>query len=238
MNPPFRVYDTSGPYTDPEVAIDLEAGLPELRRPWIFERGAYDRVAPRRTNAPGLGMSPAPRSPARPGLRDADALREEGRDHARDGVRRDPRRRGAGARARRDRPGPGDPPGQHQPSGIGADGDRPEVPRQDQRQHRQLRRHLHDRRGSREDDLGDAVGRRHGHGPLDRPKHPRDAGVDPAQLAGADRDGADLPGPRESRRQGRGADVGDLPRHADRAGRAGCRLLHDPRRRAPAPTSR
>ena len=31
MNPPFRVYDTSGPYTDPAVPIDLEAGLPELQ---------------------------------------------------------------------------------------------------------------------------------------------------------------------------------------------------------------
>ena len=57
MNPPFRVYDTSGPYTDPEVRIDLEAGLPELRRPWILARGEYDRVSPRRTSAAGLGMA-------------------------------------------------------------------------------------------------------------------------------------------------------------------------------------
>ena len=49
-----------------------------------------------------------------------------------------------------------------------------------------------------------------------------------------DRHRADLPGAREGRRQGRGADLGDLPRHAHRAGRAGRRLLHDPRRRAPA----
>ena len=46
--------------------------------------------------------------------------------------------------------------------------DRPEVPRQDQREHRQLRRDLLDRGGGREDDLGDALGRGHGHGPLDR----------------------------------------------------------------------
>ncbi|RMG56121.1 MAG: phosphomethylpyrimidine synthase ThiC [Acidobacteria bacterium] len=38
-NPPLRVYDTSGPYTDPEVEIDLRRGLPPLRRPWILERG-------------------------------------------------------------------------------------------------------------------------------------------------------------------------------------------------------
>ena len=30
--PPVRVYDTSGPYTDPNAAIDIAAGLPELRR--------------------------------------------------------------------------------------------------------------------------------------------------------------------------------------------------------------
>ena len=30
--PPVRVYDTSGPYTDPDARIDIMAGLPELRR--------------------------------------------------------------------------------------------------------------------------------------------------------------------------------------------------------------
>ena len=39
-----------------------------------------------------------------------------------------------------------------------------------------------DRRGSREDDLGDPLGRGHRDGPLDRQAHPRDARVDPAQL--------------------------------------------------------
>ncbi len=37
-NPPVRVYDTSGPYTDPAVKIDLREGLPDLRTPWILER--------------------------------------------------------------------------------------------------------------------------------------------------------------------------------------------------------
>ena len=50
--------------------------------------------------------------------------------------------------------------------------------------------------------------------------------------AGADRHGADLPGARESRRAARRSDVGDLPGHAHRAGRAGRRLLHRARRRA------
>jgi len=38
-NPPIRLYDTSGPYTDPDVSLDVRHGLPALRRPWILERG-------------------------------------------------------------------------------------------------------------------------------------------------------------------------------------------------------
>ena len=37
-NPPLTVYDTSGPYSDPEVSIDIRKGLPEVRRAWIDER--------------------------------------------------------------------------------------------------------------------------------------------------------------------------------------------------------
>ncbi len=37
-NPPLPVYDTSGPYTDPEIAIDIQAGLAPLREKWIRER--------------------------------------------------------------------------------------------------------------------------------------------------------------------------------------------------------
>ena len=36
---PFRVYDTSGPYTDPDAAIDVKRGLPPLRKPWVEARG-------------------------------------------------------------------------------------------------------------------------------------------------------------------------------------------------------
>ena len=38
-NPPIYVYDTSGPYTDPQAKIDIRAGLPALRQRWIEERG-------------------------------------------------------------------------------------------------------------------------------------------------------------------------------------------------------
>ncbi|NVZ10161.1 phosphomethylpyrimidine synthase ThiC [Allochromatium humboldtianum] len=37
-NPPVLIYDTSGPYTDPEARIDLLAGLPDIRSGWIAER--------------------------------------------------------------------------------------------------------------------------------------------------------------------------------------------------------
>jgi phosphomethylpyrimidine synthase len=38
-NPPFVVYDTSGPYTDPDVKIDIRKGLAPLRLSWIKGRG-------------------------------------------------------------------------------------------------------------------------------------------------------------------------------------------------------
>ena len=43
-NPPIVVYDTSGPYTDPEHAVDLARGLPALRAGWIAERGDVERL--------------------------------------------------------------------------------------------------------------------------------------------------------------------------------------------------
>ena len=38
-NPPIVVYDTSGPYTDPDARIDIRKGLAPLRARWIEERG-------------------------------------------------------------------------------------------------------------------------------------------------------------------------------------------------------
>nr|MCU0734902.1 phosphomethylpyrimidine synthase ThiC [Methylotetracoccus sp.] len=38
-NPPLYVYDTSGPFTDPAVRVDLRFGLTSLREAWIDERG-------------------------------------------------------------------------------------------------------------------------------------------------------------------------------------------------------
>ena len=44
-NPPVTVYDTSGPYTDPDYTVDLAAGLPALRAGWIAERGDVEQLA-------------------------------------------------------------------------------------------------------------------------------------------------------------------------------------------------
>src|SRR5262245_6183890 len=38
-NPPVYVYDTSGPYTDPQARIDIRFGLAAVRAKWIEERG-------------------------------------------------------------------------------------------------------------------------------------------------------------------------------------------------------
>ena len=37
-NAPLTIYDTSGPYTDPEVTIDIRKGLPGIRNQWILDR--------------------------------------------------------------------------------------------------------------------------------------------------------------------------------------------------------
>ncbi|MFK5987057.1 MAG: phosphomethylpyrimidine synthase ThiC [Pseudomonadota bacterium] len=44
QNPPIPVYDTSGPYTDPEIEIDLLKGLPLLRENWISERNDTEKL--------------------------------------------------------------------------------------------------------------------------------------------------------------------------------------------------
>lgn len=43
-NAPVVVYDTSGAYTDPEIAIDIKKGLPRLREQWISDRGDVEEL--------------------------------------------------------------------------------------------------------------------------------------------------------------------------------------------------
>jgi phosphomethylpyrimidine synthase len=42
MEPPVRVYDCSGPYSDPDAEIDVETGLPRTRTAWVLERGGVE----------------------------------------------------------------------------------------------------------------------------------------------------------------------------------------------------
>ena len=43
-NPPIYVYDTSGPYTDPDAKIDIRSGLEPIRVPWILERNDTEEL--------------------------------------------------------------------------------------------------------------------------------------------------------------------------------------------------
>ena len=264
-NPPVRVYDTSGPWGDPEFDGNVEEGLPALRRDWILARGDVEEYEGRDTKPedngylsdehadrynenkaarnqlkeyPGLKRKPlrANGHPVTPAL-----VRPAGHHHPGDGIHRHPRkprpRRGIqgdqgwrqgpaqcddlpaprrvvrrshprfhhpGVRPRRGRPRARHHPSEHQPPGVGTDDHRPEFPRQDQRQHRQLRGRLDHRRRGREDALVDQVGRRHRHGSLDREEHPRHPRVDHPQLPGPDRHRPDLPGARKGQRPHRG----------------------------------
>ena len=44
-NPPIYVYDTSGPYTDPQLKIDIRSGLAALRHAWIAERADTEELS-------------------------------------------------------------------------------------------------------------------------------------------------------------------------------------------------
>jgi phosphomethylpyrimidine synthase len=62
--PPVTLYDPSGPYTDPDVAIDIAQGLPRPREAWVLARGDVEAIAPQAPRpdetAAGGGHRPAP----------------------------------------------------------------------------------------------------------------------------------------------------------------------------------
>ena len=172
---------------DPRLA---RLRFPICRKPLCARPGAnvtqmhYARQGDRH---PGDGVHRHPREPApRAGPRAAEGRAWGGGVAPASGAvvrRRHPGGHHPRVRARRGGPRPGDHPGQRQPSGERADDHRPQLPGEDQRQHRQLGRHLLDRGGGGEAGLGDPLGRRHGDGPVDGQEHPRDPRVDPPQLA-------------------------------------------------------
>ena len=59
---PLRVYDTSGPYTDTSVSIDIAAGLAKLRREWIVERGDVEEYDAREIKPEDNGLKGPDRS--------------------------------------------------------------------------------------------------------------------------------------------------------------------------------
>jgi len=68
--PPLTVYDSSGPYTDRAVEIDIERGLPRLREGWIAARGDVEAYEGRSVLPADNGLTPgahgaAPEFPAR-----------------------------------------------------------------------------------------------------------------------------------------------------------------------------
>ena len=56
--PPVRVYDTSGPYSDPTVTIDIHMGLAPLRTPWIKARGDVEEIPGRKQRPEDDGLEP------------------------------------------------------------------------------------------------------------------------------------------------------------------------------------
>ena len=281
------LYDTSGPYTDPDAA-HRRAAWP-ARRAQRLDRRAQRHRALRRAPAPGArrrreargarlaahraaarrrrraAAATAPRQERR--QRHADALRAPRHRHAGDGIRRAARERQARMDGRiprrhcaRTAPAPATRwvracrAARSRPSSCAtrwraaAPSFRPTstIPKSSRWRSAATswsrstptsatRRSRRASRKRSKSSSGRSAGARDTVMDLSTGKqHPHHARLDRAQLAGADRHGADLPGAREGRRRRRRPDVGDLPRHADRAGRAGRRLLHHPRRRAAA----
>ncbi|HXQ51195.1 MAG TPA: phosphomethylpyrimidine synthase ThiC [Stellaceae bacterium] len=54
--PPLRVYDPSGPYTDPAATIDIRVGLPPLRENWIRQRGDVEEIPGRNIRPEDNGL--------------------------------------------------------------------------------------------------------------------------------------------------------------------------------------
>lgn len=68
-NAPVRVYDTSGPYTDPEVTINIQEGLKPLRQKWITERGDVEEYEGRAIKPEDNGYKKANPNVSYPGLK-------------------------------------------------------------------------------------------------------------------------------------------------------------------------
>ena len=160
-----RVFVTDGDIRVPMRRISVGANEPPV--------DVYDPCGPAgggsaRRAAQAAAAMDRPARRARRRQLQPDALRPARRDHRGDAVLRAARRRGARVRARRGGARSRHHPRQPQPPRVGADDHRPQLPGEDQREHRQLRGVVVDRRRGREAALVDALGRRHGDGSVDR----------------------------------------------------------------------
>ncbi|MCY9375166.1 phosphomethylpyrimidine synthase ThiC [Bacillus sp. T17B1] len=68
-NAPVRVYDTSGPYTDPDVTINIQEGLKPLRQKWITGRGDVEEYEGRAVKPEDNGYKKANSNVSYPGLK-------------------------------------------------------------------------------------------------------------------------------------------------------------------------
>lgn len=69
MEPPVVVYDSSGPYTDPNIEISIERGVPRIREKWIEARGDVETYQGREITAADNGfVSDAKLTPQFPNL--------------------------------------------------------------------------------------------------------------------------------------------------------------------------
>src|SRR6266481_1988455 len=197
INEPVRVYDTSGPWGDPDFHGDVTQGLPPLRAKWIRERGDVEEIDGRKVQPiddgflsekhARLGEATSPKAlPNAFGERVSPLSRQ-----------RKPLRASAGcavtqlAYARR---------------GVIT----PEM----------------EFIAIRENALGDQMGRRYSDGSQHWQKHSRHAGMDHSQQSSPHRHSADLSGARKSGRPGRGTELGNLSRHVNRTGRTRCGLFY------------
>ena len=270
IEPPLNVYDTSGPYTDPAVHIDIMAGLPALRRDWIMARGdveSYDardrrpedngQLGPDRSG----GVDPFPNVIRRP-LRAKPGANVSQMHYARRGIVTPEMeyvatRENLGRAQMRDHVRDGESFGASIPDFVTAEFVRDEIARgraiipnninHPESEPMAIGRNFLVKINA---NIGNSAVASNVAAEVDKLVWSIRWGADTVMdlstgrnihdtrewiirnSARSDRHRADLSGAGKGRGRRRGPDLGNLPRHADRTGRTGRRLLHDPRRRA------
>ena len=89
-NPPVRVYDTSGPWTDPDHKHNVRDGLPAHRQEWIAERGDVEEYS-------GRQILPQDNGYLTKGAENVAKVKENGKLEAFPGLRRSPLRSTTGS---------------------------------------------------------------------------------------------------------------------------------------------